>query len=55
MTRVDPMVAAAAWLLLMGVWPFADPGHSGDSPASLLDIALHVGALVFLIHWWVSR
>ena len=55
MTRPDPMLAVGIWFLLMGVWPLADPGHRGDSPASVLDIALHIGAGIFLIHWWVNR
>ena len=53
--HIDPPVAVAAWFLLMGVWPFADPGHSGDTPASTLDLALHVAAAGFLVYRWVSR
>lgn len=55
MNRIDPLTVAAWWLFVMGVWPFADPGHAGDTPASTLDIALHVMALMFLVHRNLTR
>lgn len=42
----------ALWVLAFGVWPFADPGHGGDSLLSVLDIALHAAAAVVLISRW---
>lgn len=43
---------AALWFVLVGVWPFADPGHGADTPASVFDLALHVAAAIFLIRRW---
>jgi hypothetical protein len=52
---MTPLKVAAWWLLVMGAWPLADPGHAGDTPASTLDIALHVAAGLFLIHHYLTR
>lgn len=50
---VDP---PALWLALFGVWPIADPGHSGSTIWSAFDIGLHVvGAAVFLFRWRLER
>lgn len=45
MTRLDWLLL---WVLAVGVWPFADPGHSGATPLSVLDVLLHAlaGALL---------
>ena len=40
------------WVALFGLWPWADPGHHADTLASSLDIALHVGASVWLARRW---
>lgn len=42
----------ALWVFVVGVWPLADPGHGGDSLLSLIDIALHVAALLVLVARW---
>jgi hypothetical protein len=42
----------ALWFALVGVWPFADPGHSADTALSVFDIALHVAAAWFLVKRW---
>lgn len=50
-----PLIIAAIWLAVFGTWPLDDPGHAGDTPASLLDLALHALAVVFIIHWLATR
>jgi len=42
----------AIWLFTFGVWPLADPGHSGDTLLSVLDIAIHIAAAVTLCMRW---
>lgn len=42
----------AIWVLLVGLWPFADPGHHADSALSMLDISLHLTAAVVLLNRW---
>lgn len=42
----------AVWLLLMGVYPFADPGHSADTILSALDLGIHLGAALLLLRRW---
>ena len=52
--RIDPLVVVAGWLVLFGVWPLADPKHTGDTPASMLDLALHIaGVAFFVLRAWV--
>ena len=39
------MTALLWWLLLFGVWPFADPGHLDmSSPLTWIDLVLHFAA-----------
>lgn len=40
------------WIALVGLWPFVDPGHDGESLLSLVDIAIHGGALAALARRW---
>lgn len=44
------------WLLLFGVWPLADPGHSDLSSALVwLDLGLHGTAAVLLLNREIER
>jgi len=52
MSRQNAIDWIALWVLTMGVWPLTDPGHSADTPLSVLDIALHVAAAVVLLSRW---
>lgn len=53
---MKPLILAAIWLMLMGVWPFANPHHAGDTPTSILDLALHALGAGFIVHyWWTGR
>lgn len=52
MNRAELIDWIALWVLVMGVWPFADPGHGADSVLSVVDLALHVVALLVLASRW---
>jgi hypothetical protein len=50
------LTALLWWLMLFGVWPLADPGHSlGDGPLVWLDLALHFGAGWMLLDREIER
>lgn len=50
------MTALLWWLLLFGVWPLADPGHSDlGSPLVWFDLALHFGAGWMLLDREIER
>ena len=44
----------ACWLAFFGVWPFADPGHDGDSVLVFADLVLHSAGLFTLLGWWIE-
>lgn len=39
----------AWWVVVFGLWPLADPDHSGTSLLTVVDIALHYAATVYLV------
>ena len=41
-------MALAWWLVLFGIWPFADPGHSSLEPMVVADLLLHALAAGWL-------
>ena len=51
---MKPLVIAAIWLMLFGVWPLADPGHADGTPAAVLDLALHALSAGFIVHYWLT-
>lgn len=52
MSRAKIVDWIALWVLVMGVWPLADPGHHADTLWSVADLALHVAAAAVLISRW---
>lgn len=45
-------VLLGGWLLLFGMWPLADPGHSlGDGPLVVADLLLHGIGLGIVLRW----
>lgn len=42
----------ALWFFLVGFWPFMDPGHSGHSFTSKLDLLTHLAAAIILVFRW---
>lgn len=46
----------AIWLLMVGIWPLADPGHSEVTFLSLLDGLVHgIGAMILISRWKIVR
>jgi hypothetical protein len=44
-----------AWFLLVGIWPFADPGHDRDTLLSWVDLIVHWSAIGVLGGRWDLR
>jgi hypothetical protein len=55
MRRISWLDGALLWVLCFGVWPLADPGHSGDTALSAIDLMLHFFTLVWLSCRWRLR
>lgn len=51
-----PLDWLLVWVALMGLYPLADPGHHGSGPLVMLDLALHLAAMIALLtRWKVAR
>lgn len=46
--RKRAAIIIAWWCFAFGVWPLADPGHSGTSLLTIIDIALHFAGGYYL-------
>lgn len=40
------------WHALVGIWPWASPEHDLASPASVLDVTVHLTAIAMLVFAW---